>query len=870
MKQAILTRPWRTWLTASILLIALGASVAWWALFSDLPSVDTLPERIARPTTRILDRNGRLLYEILDPYTGKQVDLSLDAIPQACVNATLATEDKRFYSHPGFDVIAIVRALVQNFRADGDIVSGGSTITQQVARNLLLEPEERYTQNLRRKIREAYLAFQIEREYTKDEILALYLNQTYYGNFAFGLQASSEIFFAKPANQLSQGECALLAGLGQYPSGYNPLVVPDVAKARQLTVLRLMQDAGYITAEQSEAIAAESLRYKSNLFAIEAPHFVMYVQDLINQQVGVDALRTGGLTITTSLDLALQKKVEQAVNYRLDLLNCRVPGECTPETDPNRRADNAAVVVLDSHTGEILAMVGSPNYFDASIQGNVNAALALRQPGSAIKPLTYAAALDPTWSENAEQAPLTAASILADLPTTFYVTDDSGANVPYAPVNYDRKSHGPVSVRDALANSYNIPAVKVLERIGVDTLKHIAAQAGITSFNRDFGLALTLGGGEVRLLELTAAYGMLDDGIRLTPSAIRSVQDLQGNSRDTSHEVAASASGASAQIIDVTTAWLVTDILADEVARMPAFGGTSPLSLPFEAAAKTGTTTDWRDNWTLGYSTERVVGVWVGNADNTPMIDVSGIDGAGPIWHDVMLAAHETTPADFARPEGIVDATICAQTGMLATDACPRTRVEHFIAGTEPTSPDTQFVTIAVDRSTNLPATDETPADQIVERTYWSLSPAYYTWANSEGVALLTPQLAAAIQSPAGEDAALSEGEMLVLSEPASNVAYRTWPGLPAESQRIAVRGYAADGAAWHTLRLVARSGESEQVIATAQNASQIDGWFVIEPGDWVFVLEGVRSAESATEQSAMALVQVEAYATASVAESTP
>jgi len=895
MKKMNFVPSWRVWTLSIAALLVAGALMLWWLLLSDLPPVAALPEKLVRPTTQILDRNGRLLYEVMDPNAGKQIDLSLDSVPQACMQATIATEDKRFYYHPGFDPIAIARALVQNFRASGDIVSGGSTITQQVARNTLLAPEERYVQSVQRKIREAWLAFLIERRYSKDEVLALYLNQTYYGNFAFGLEAAANIFFAKPAKQLSQGECALLAGLVQYPTGYNPLAAPDVAKNRQLTVLRLMQDAGYIDAAQSAAIAAEPLRYKSNLFAIQAPHFVMYVQDLVNQQVGVDALRAGGLTVTTTLDLDLQRKVEQAVNYRLDLLNCRIPGECTAATDPKRRADNAAVVVLDSHTGEILAMVGSPNYFDASIQGNLNAALALRQPGSAIKPLTYAAALDPAWSARAGVLPLTPASIIPDLPTTFYVTDETGAQTPYAPVNYDRMSHGPVSVRDALANSYNIPAVKVLERIGVESLKRIAAQSGIPSFNRDFGLALTLGGGEVRLLELTAAYGMLDDGQRLAPRAIRTIRDENGAIGGNT----GIPTGVGAQVIDPETAWLMTDILSDNIARMPAFGGTSPLSLPFQAAAKTGTTTDWRDNWTLGYSTERVVGVWVGNADNTPMIDVSGIDGAGPIWRDVMVAAHEDPPANFPKPAGIVDATVCAPTGLLATDACPRTRLEHFIAGTEPTQADNQFVAVAIDRATGQVATEKTPRTQVVERTYWALPAQYHDWAVDEGIALLTPQMAGAIgasvrpyasasvESASVESASVesvtvnsaaassttdhrpptTDYRSLLLTDPASNVAYRTWPGLPGENQRIAVRGYVADGAPWAELRLVARSdtrgdadGAEEIVIATAVDAARISGWFALAPGEWRFVLEGERTPGGATEQSGVAFVQIEAY----------
>ncbi|MCB0158443.1 MAG: transglycosylase domain-containing protein, partial [Caldilineaceae bacterium] len=457
-----------------MVLVAALAGTMITRLFAGLPAPGAVESRLIRPTTQIFDRHGRLLYEAIDPNAGKQIDLDLAQIPQACVNAVVATEDERFFHHPGVDPIAVARAAWQYVAAGGEIVSGASTITQQLARNVLMGPDERYDQSPARKLREQWLALRLERRYTKGEILALYLNQTYFGNWAFGLEAAAQVFFAKPARQLSTAECALLAGLIQHPTGYNPLLYPETAKARQLTVLRLMRESGYLDEAAAAQVAAEPLQYRSNLFAIKAPHFVMYVQDLLADQLGVDRLRQGGLRVYTTLDLGLQEEAEAAVRRRLDQLNCRVPGACDDSVDPNRRVDNAAAVVLDSHTGDILAMVGSPDYFDATIQGNVNAALSLRQPGSAIKPLTYAAALDPTRSAARGQTPLTEATVIADLPTTFYVKDEDGGNVPYAPLNYDRTYHGPVSVRTALANSYNIPAVKVLDRIGVDSLQQIA------------------------------------------------------------------------------------------------------------------------------------------------------------------------------------------------------------------------------------------------------------------------------------------------------------------------------------------------------------------------------------------------------------
>jgi penicillin-binding protein 1C len=780
-------------LVLSLALFLTGVAV--YTLFlADLPPVSAVEERVVRPTTRILDRNGRLLYEVLDPNAGKQIDLSLDDVPPACIQATLATEDSRFYSHPGVDPIAIARAAWQNYRAESAIVSGGSTLTQQVARNLLLDASERYSQSYRRKLREAWLALLLEARYSKDEILALYLNQTYYGHFAFGLEAAAQVFFAKPARQLSRGECSLLAGLVQFPTGYNPLADADAAKARQLTVLRLMNEAGFISREERQSIAAEPLRYKSHLFDIAAPHFVMYVQDLLVQRLGADRLRDGGLTVITTLDIDLQAEAQASVRHRLDLLNCRRPGVCDPTTNPNRRVDNAAIVALDSRRGDILAMVGSPDFFDVRIQGNVNAALSLRQPGSAIKPFTYAAALDPVWNRRLGLTPLTPASIIADLPVTFHVKDAHGGNVPYTPVNYDRQAHGPVSLREALANSYNIPAVKTLDRIGVASLKEIAAQAGVSTFTRDFGLALTLGGGEVRLLELTAAYGILDDGFRLDPRAILEIR----SDRALTEEVAivvAPVNVDQPQVITPQSAYLITDILSDHAARLPAFGGDSVLNLPFPAAVKTGTTTDWRDNWTIGYTTERIVGVWVGNADNTPMLDVSGVDGAGPIWRDVMLASHRTPPAVFERPQGIVEVLICAPSGLLPTRHCPRTRLERFISGTQPTVEDDQFQPVAIDRTTGLHADESTPQERRAERVFWMLPPEYRDWMLSNGIALAPParrQGQATITDASALHDGLSpiaERESLILTAPTSNTAFQIHPSLPLASQRITVNG---------------------------------------------------------------------------------
>jgi penicillin-binding protein 1C len=837
---------------------------AW--LFADLPPVTTVELRAARPTTQILDRNGKLLYEVLDPLAGKQIDLDLSRIPQACIQATIATEDSRFFHHPGVDPLAIARAAWQNLTSRS-VSSGASTLTQQLARNLLMDAGERYETSLRRKLREAYLAFQLERHYSKEQLLALYLNQTYYGNFAFGLEAAAQIFFAKPAAQLSAAECALLAGLVQYPTGYNPLIDPEAAKGRQLTVLRLMRDAGYLTAAQVEEIARQPLQYRSRLFQIAAPHFVMYVQDLLVQQLGVEALRRGGLRVYTTLDLDLQRQAEAAVRRRLAQLTCQGERACDDPAARTRRVDNAAAVVLDSATGEILTMVGSPDYFSAQIAGNVNAALVKRQPGSAIKPFTYAAALDPAWSRRAGRPPLTAASILADLPKTFTVKNADGSFAPYRPQNYDRMWHGPVSVRDALANSYNLPAVEVLERIGVETLRQLAGQAGIHTFTGRYGLALTLGGGEVRLLDLTAAYGIFDDGKAVTPRAILRIETVEPDDAQGSAAIDFQAATSGVQVIAPEAAYLITDILSDEAARAPAFGRNSVLNLPFPAAVKTGTTTDWRDNWTIGYSTQRLVGVWVGNADNAPMVGVSGVDGAGPIWHDLMRLAHLRPPGPFARPDGLVEVEICAPSGMLPSRECPRVRREWFIEGTQPTEPDNQFRRIVLDRATGLPADESTPAERRMERVYWLLPPEYHDWMLAQGIPIAPPAVRAMLaQGEIGRDGnktgapdVYAEGQPrapLRLIQPDAFAAYQLHPALPAANQRLQVEGIVADGGEWAELRLMVDGAP----LAVAHNTDRLSAWWPMEIGEHRFWVEGetVRGADAL--RSEIAIIRVSEF----------
>ncbi|MCD6291659.1 MAG: penicillin-binding protein 1C [Anaerolineae bacterium] len=754
------------------------------SILTGLPSPEQLTGRQTAPSTLILDRHGRLLYEVIDPQGGKHTPIPLPAVPRACRQAVIATEDNRFYEHPGFDVWAIARAAWQDLR-ERRIVSGGSTITQQVARNLLLSPAERRRRTLTRKLREAWLAWRLTRRYSKDEILAIYLNQSYFGHFAHGIEAAAQSYFGKSAAELDLAECAMLAGMLQSPSLYNPLEHPKAAAARQRVVLGLMVKDGYITPEEAKLAATEPLHFAATPFPIEAPHFVMYVQGLLEQTLGAERLREGGLRIYTSLDLNLQHIAEDVVRRKLEQIK---EDENAP---PGLRVDSAALVALDPHTGEVLAMVGSPDYFDARINGAVNGALALRQPGSAIKPITYAVAFDPKLAAQAGRKVYTPATMVADVRTVFPTREGD----PYVPLNYDLEFHGPVLLREALASSLNIPAVKVLQHIGVDALITQATRMGITTLTHSdhFGLALTLGGGEVRLLELTTAYAAFaNGGHRVDPVPILRVEDMHG------HVIYNGSPGIGDEVLSPQVAYLITDILSDDEARMLGFGADSVLRLSRPAAVKTGTTTDWRDNWTVGYTPDLVTGVWVGNPDNEPMIGVSGVTGAAPIWHDFMELALRGHPAQpFRRPDGLVDVEICADSGLLPADLCPRRRRETFIAGTEPTKLDDTHRRIAIDVRTGRRAGPDTPPEDIAYRTFWVLPAELREWAEQHGIPQPPPDRTAE-EEVTGQRIARAlrptPATPLRIVSPDPGATYRINPALPRDAQQLEVAAQAGDG----------------------------------------------------------------------------
>ena len=747
----------RHWLlsAAAVLLVGGLAVYAW--LFSDLPSIDRLQAGLALPSTRIYDRNGTLLYEILPQEGGRNTALPLDEIPMDCQNAVIATEDANFYSHPGVDIVGIIRALWIDVRG-GEVLAGGSTITQQVARNLLMDPQQRAERSLRRKLRESILALQLQNAYSKADILALYLNQSYFGNLAYGIEGAAQAYFGKSAPELSLAECALLAGLLQAPAAYDPLTNRAAAEDRRDIVLGLMQAHGDISAEQATAAQADALQFAASPFPIQAPHFVMAVIKQL-ERLYPEQLYAGGLEVTTTVDLNWQQKAELFANQQLERLN-HTPGRVPAE------AHNAALVALDPYTGQVLTMLGSPDYFDESIDGAVNAALALRQPGSALKPFTYAAAFDP-----AQPDAWTPATMILDVETPFVTRKLES----YTPANFGLVEHGPVLAREALASSFNIPAVVTLEHVGINKLVGLLNNAGVSTLaqNSRVDLAITLGGGEVRLLDLTSAYGIFaNGGNRVEPVFLLKVTDHSGHTLYQWQPTAQTT-----RVIDERVAFLITDILSDDTARIPGFGEHSALNIGRPAAAKTGTTTDFRDNWIVGYTPNLVVGVWAGNADNHPMVDVTGVSGAAPLWNAFLRAVLVGQPElSFTPPAGMVRRDVCAASGLLPTPNCPLTRSEWFIEGTEPTQPDTFYQSFVIDRETGYLANDSTPPERRQEQVYLVLPQEARDWGIQHGVR--PPPAAAPIVQT-------DQTEGLRLLEPDPYTVFQISPMTPISTQRL-------------------------------------------------------------------------------------
>jgi penicillin-binding protein 1C len=749
--------------SAKILLIGLVLFAGWvFYIFWGLPSINSLPETYMTPSVRITDRHGRLLYEILPKVGGRNTVLSAKNIPQCLKDATIAVEDKNFYTNPGVDMTGILRALWINLRG-GETLAGGSTITQQVARNLLMSQDERIERTVRRKLREAMLAWQMTQKLSKEEILALYLNQINYGGLAYGVEAASQTYFGKPAGELLLPECALIAGLPQAPGVYNPFTNPDLAKHRQIIVLGLMEKQGYISHDKRVEAEMTPISYNPTPYPIEAPHFIWIIKDQIDKMIFEGTLPSHqSLIVRTTLDLDTQHLAEEALKRHIE--------EFKNEDAPfSHNVNNAALVVIDPHSGEILALVGSADYFDESIDGALDMATSPRQTGSAFKPFIYALALDPTRPN-----PWTPATSILDLSTTFITHDGT----PYTPVNYDSREHGPVAVREALGSSLNIPAVKTLQEVGIENAINLAHRLGITSL-RDAGgydLSLALGGGQISLLQLSTAYAALaNKGYYTGNTSILDIHDADGNL------LYKQAGNPPLQIVDPRVAWLISDILSDDSARTIGFGPNSTLKLDRTAAVKTGTTTNFHDNWTIGYTPDLLVGVWVGNSGYEAMHNVTGLTGAAPIWNEVMRRLLQGQPDHpFERPKGLTQVEVCDLSGLLPTSACQHTHKEWFIAGTEPAQTDSYYQQVWIDPLTNSIANDLTPVDHRKSITVLDLPVEAESWARLQGLPLLIDY------SQALENTSKQQNQLALLSPP-PNTTYRIDPNFDPSAQQLQI-----------------------------------------------------------------------------------
>ncbi|OGH10743.1 MAG: hypothetical protein A2684_00425 [Candidatus Levybacteria bacterium RIFCSPHIGHO2_01_FULL_36_15b] len=606
-------------------------------LVNSLPNPKSLSNREIPQTTKIYDRNGKLLYQIYANENRTLVPLS--QIPKNLINATISIEDKDFYKNPGFDVAGITRAAIADL--SGKPIQGGSTITQQLIKSTLLTPEVSIT----RKVKEIILAFWAERIYKKNEILEMYFNQVPYGGTAWGVEAASETYFGKNVRELSLAESAFLAGMPQAPTTYSPYGQnPNLWKKRQIDVLSKMKNLKYISEENMQEALTEELVFQSPRTPIYAPHFVMYVKDLLIQKYGLPMVEKGGLNVITTLDLNTQNMAQEVV---------------TTEVDNNwyLNLTNGSALVTNPKNGDILAMVGSRDYNDPN-GGNVNLTTALRQPGSSIKVVTYAAALSNGF---------TAATVLDDSPVVYQIP----GSVPYAPVNYDGGFHGKVPLRIAFANSFNIPAVKTLAKIGVPTMVETAKKMGITTWKSadNYGLSITLGAAEVKMTELATVYGTvanLGEKVELNP--FLKITNKGGDVFYQKENVTGK------KVIDPGVAYIISNILSDNGARSIEFGTSSPLNIPGRVVSvKTGTTDNKRDNWTVGFTPDLLVAVWVGNNDNSPMSPslASGITGAAPIWNKILtnLIAKEKSVLVSTPPNIVLKK--CGS------------RMEYFIKGTE-------------------------------------------------------------------------------------------------------------------------------------------------------------------------------------------
>ncbi len=728
----------------SIPVTAAAGALGLYAYFTqDLPDVSRVEGTVSRDfqTTKLFDRNGVLLYEIIDQSEGDRQWARLPQVSKFLTCATVALEDKTFWDNQGFDVRGIARAAVQTLRGQQQ---GGSGITQQVVKNVVLPPEERSgpKRTTTVKIKEVLLSAEMTRRYKKEQVLEWYLNTNFYGNLAYGIESAARTYFGKSAADLDLAEAAMIAPIPQSPKK-NPFTDAVAAKDRQELALDLMVErtrSGVrdcnVTPQMAADAKRQQLKYasKSQRFGIKAPHFSIYARDRVvdllvdqrgmTQEAATELVNRGGLKVTTSLDLAIDDEVRRIANEQIAKLQA-----------DNKQANNASVVVIKQDTGEIIAMVGSVDFYNRNIDGEFNVATGLRQPGSSFKPITYLELLRQGNS---------AASFFWDVRKTF----DNGSDTPYIPENYDRKYHGPVRLRQALARSYNIPAVEALERAGIGNVIRLSHRLGITDLDRGlsfYGLALTLGGGEVKLLDMTYVYATIANdasmigvprpkqlkkaGLRdLDPVSILRIEDSQGALL---YEYKPAVNPNLLGPDSAKYTYILKDIMSDSRARAAAFGFPSVLDLDNQrqAAVKTGTTNDYKDNWTLGFTTDFTVGVWVGNTDNTSMSrGVTGLTGAAPIWKGVMEYLHRNRELRaFQRPDGLEEASICLIDGLLSNGVCPSGN-EIFVPGTKPTRTSTVVQRFPINRETQKLALPGTPPELVEEKVMYVFPPQASDW----------------------------------------------------------------------------------------------------------------------------------------------
>ncbi len=749
------------------LLSFIGSFYLYIAYLMPLPPV--LRNTVDGGTTKIYDRRGELLYEILQPEKGKKTFITLEQIPKKFILATLAAEDIHFYEHYGIDFGAILRAVLFNVK-ERRIVTGASTITQQLVRNLFGFQVERSFSD---KILEAMYAVRLSHVYEKKHVLELYLNSIYYGNLAYGAESAALDYFGKHIYDLDFAESTLLAGLPQAPSAYNPLIYFDRAKKRQKYVLDQMVKYQLVSAEEADTALKEPLRFRKNKMIIKAPHFVMYVLNELENIIPEKSLLNRGLSVYTTLDYRLQRMAEETVSRHVKSLS-------------DKNATNGALLAIHPKTGEILAWVGSENYFDDDIDGAVDNITSLRQPGSAIKPFNYLLAFENGY---------TPATLLFDTQKQFETSTG-----PYTPKNYDLKFHGPVRVREALASSLNVAAVKMLNFVGVENFIVFLKKLGMDTFDRGssfYGLALTLGGGEIRMFDLARAYNIIANyGNKFSFSNIQKIIDVKGKiifqKIQPQKEFILGKYGKE-------HAYQIIDILKDPSARLKGFGEDSILELSHEAAVKTGTTRNFRDNWTVGFTPQLLTAVWVGNADAKPMKNISGVDGAGPIWHDFMESALAFEPKlTFEKPQLLKEVAICALSGKLPSSYCAERVFEIFVPKTEPKEVDDYHRQFWVLNSNGhiiqKACVDNYPLLQREQKVFVVYPPEVQNWVQENGFQLplfepcVSSDSSSGISSDYSAKRVQSEKELPFIENIQNGDEYSLLTHLPVQSQKIPFR----------------------------------------------------------------------------------